>query len=155
MQKKKWGKALLGWIMCLILCVGYMPAVAEAKDAPTGVWTDHAASAFAGGSGTAADPWQIATPEQLAKLAADINSGVVSESHSNEHFVLTADIDLSAHRWIPIGSGDSTESFHAFCGYFDGNNKTITGLYVDESQEKYSAGTEKSDGVRRVCEDRM
>ena len=140
MQKKKWGKALLGWIMCLVLCVGYMPAVAEAKDAPTGVWSDYAASAFAGGSGTAADPWQITTPEQLAKLAADINSGVVSESHSNEHFVLTADIDLSAHRWIPIGSGDSTKSFHAFCGYFDGNNKTITGLYVDESQEKYSAG---------------
>lgn len=45
-----------------------------------------------------------------------------------------------AHRWIPIGSGTSTSSFHSFTGYFDGGNKTISGLYVDESSEKFSAG---------------
>ena len=30
--------------------------------------------------------------------------------------------------------------FHSFTGYFDGGNKTISGLYVDESSEKFSAG---------------
>ena len=34
----------------------------------------------------------------------------------------------------------STSSFHSFTGYFDGANKTISGLYVDESSEKFSAG---------------
>ena len=53
---------------------------------------------------------------------------------------MTADLDLSAHRWIPIGYGDSNDSFHAFSSYFNGNNKTITGLYVDETQEGVSAG---------------
>ena len=49
---------------------------------PPGIWTDHAAAAFAGGSGTAEDPYQIATPQQMAKLAADINSGDESKKHS-------------------------------------------------------------------------
>lgn len=49
------------------------------------------------------------------------------------------DLDLSAHRWIPIGSGTNHSSLHSFSGYFDGENHIISGLYVDESAEKYSA----------------
>ena len=64
-----------------------------------------------GGSGIAEDPWQIETAEQLAKLAVDVNSGIVDKTHAKEYFVLTADLDLSAHRWIPIGYGDSNDSF--------------------------------------------
>lgn len=108
--------------------------------APSDVWSNHTATAFAGGSGTKTDPYQIATAEQLALLAADVNTGVPTKTHVNEYFQLTADIDLSAHRWIPIGQGTQFGSFHAFCGYFDGNGKTISGMYVDERIEKYSAG---------------
>ena len=107
---------------------------------PVGVWTDYAATDFAGGAGTKDDPYQIATAEQLAKLAADVNSGVVGKTHDNEYFILTENIDLSAHRWVPIGSGSQKGSFHAFSGYFNGNGNNITGLYVDESNEKNSAG---------------
>ena len=49
------------------------------------------------------------------------------------------DLDLSAHRWIPSGSGTNQSSFHSFSGYFDGENHIISCLYVDESAEKYSA----------------
>ena len=108
--------------------------------APSGVWSDYKANTFAGGTGTKDDPYQIATAEQLALLAADVNSGIPDKTHVNKYFQLTADIDLSAHRWIPIGQGTQFASFHAFCGYFDGNGKTISGMYVDESSEKYSAG---------------
>ncbi len=72
---------IIPMIVCLMLCVALMPAAAYADNAkttpaePLGIWTDHAAAAFAGGSGTAEDPYQIATPQQMAKLAADINSG--------------------------------------------------------------------------------
>lgn len=132
---------IIPMILCLMLCMAFMPAAAyadNAKTAPEGKWTDSAADKFAGGSGTAEDPYQIATPEQLAKLAADINSGVGDKTHSKEHFKLTENLDLTAHRWIPIGTGPGANSFHSFSGYFDGNGKTISGLYVDESQ--YSAG---------------
>ena len=137
---------IIPMIVCLMLCVALMPAAAFADSAkttpaaPPGIWTDHAAEGFAGGSGTAEDPYLIETPEQLAKLAADINSGVGDKTHSKEHFQLTADLDLSAHRWIPIGTSITTPSFRPFFGYFNGNGKIITGMYVDESESGKNAG---------------
>ena len=133
-------------IVCLLLCMALMPAAAFADSAkttpaaPPGIWTDHAAEGFAGGSGTAEDPYQIAMPEQLAKLARDINAGKFNEVYNGEHFKLMTDIDLSAHRWIPIGRGMKSLSRTVFTGYFDGNEKVITGMYVDESETYSSAG---------------
>ena len=128
-------KTILALVLSLCMVAACLPVVASAEDAPQGLWTDYAATAFAGGSGTKDDPYQIATAEQLALLASDVNSGVVGKTHSGEYFILTADIDLSGHVWTPIGyetydsGGGSAQSFS---GYFDGNNKKITGLYVDE-----------------------
>ena len=140
MRKRHRKSFILGIIISIFFSITCMSIPVFAKDAPNGIWTDYAATDFAGGSGTAEDPWQIETAEQLAKLAVDVNSGIVDKTHAKEYFVLTADLDLSAHRWIPIGYGDSNDSFHAFSSYFNGNNKTITGLYVDETQEGVSAG---------------
>lgn len=137
-------KRVVYMLLCFMLCMVSIPAAAfadsETPAVPATKWSDNAATAFAGGSGTEADPYQIETAEQLAKLAADINTGILDLDHSKEYFKLTKDIDLSAHRWIPIGSGSANESFHAFSGYFDGNDKTITGLRVDESDDHFSAG---------------
>ncbi len=133
-------KTLVSILISLLLCVGLLPLKALAS--PAGEWTDYVADSFASGTGTKEDPYIINSPEQLAKLAKDINSGIADQeyTHNKEYFLLGNDIDLSAHRWIPIGSGTSTSSFHSFTGYFDGANKTISGLYVDESFEKFSAG---------------
>ena len=126
---------ILTLVLSLCMVAACLPVVASAETAPQGLWTTYAASAFDGGSGTKADPYQIATAEQLALLAADVNSGAGSKTHTKEYFKLTADIDLSAHVWTPLGyetyasGGDSAQ---AFMGYFDGNGKKITGLYVDE-----------------------
>ena len=137
-------KRVVYMLLCFMLCMASIPAAAfadsETPAVPATEWSDNAATAFAGGRGTEADPYQIKTAEQLAKLAKDVNSGVVVQTHSGEYFKLTKDIDLSAHRWIPIGSGSASKSFHAFSGYFDGNDKTITGLRVDESDDHFSAG---------------
>lgn len=137
-------KRVVYMLLCFMLCMASIPAAAfadsETPAVPATKWSDKAATAFAGGSGTEADPYQIETPEQLAKLAADINTGIPELDHSREYFKLTKDIDLSAHRWIPIGSGSANGSFHAFSGYFDGNDKTISGLRVDESDDHFSAG---------------
>lgn len=137
---------IIPMIVCLMLCVALMPAAAYADNAkttpaePLGIWTDHAAAAFAGGSGTAEDPYQIATPQQMAKLAKDINAGKYDEVYNGDHFKLMTDIDLSAHRWIPIGRGIRSLNRTVFTGYFDGNEKVIKGLYVDESEDHFSAG---------------
>ena len=54
---------------------------------------------FAGGSGTAEDPWQIATAEQLDRVRDDLKA----------HYVLTDDIDLSGYEnWIPMIQSKST-----------------------------------------------
>lgn len=144
MQKKR----VLSLVLSMIVCIVMMPMAVFADNAtgggaeePVGVWTDEefVAESFAGGSGTKDDPYKIETAGQLAKLAADINSGVEDKNHSKEYFILTKDIDLSAHKWEPIGicKNNSGKSFQ---GYFDGKENSITGLYVDETTEQNSAG---------------
>lgn len=128
-------KTILALVLSLCMVAACLPVVASAEDAPQGLWTDSAADSFAGGSGTKEDPYQIATAAQLALLAKDVKGGNPDTNHSKEYFILTANIDLSGHVWTPIGyetyasGGGSAQSFS---GYFDGNNKKITGLYVDE-----------------------
>ena len=128
-------KTILALVLSLCMVAACLPVVASAEDAPQGRWTDYAADSFAGGSGTKEDPYQIATAAQLALLAKDVKGGNPDTNHSKEYFILTANIDLSGRVWTPIGyetyasGGGSAQSFS---GYFDGNNKQITGLYVDE-----------------------
>ena len=140
-------KKLICLLLSLIFCFAMVPMTAMAAEAPEGVWTDYAADSFESGTGTQTDPYVIATAEQLAKLAVDVNSGVDSVSHSGEYFVLSDNIDLSAHRWRPIGDGATDRSFHAFLGHFDGQNHTITGLYVDESIETEKDGLSYNAGL--------
>lgn len=130
-------KKLLGLLLAVFMALTLTPTTARA-DVATEKWTDFAAADFAGGSGTKDNPYQIATAEQLAKLAEEVNSGVYGNTHSGEYFKLTAPIDLSGKRWVPIGYGNA--SSHSFSGYFDGNNQVITGLYVDERGNNVCAG---------------
>ena len=123
----------------LLVCLGFLiPAVGWGQaGTPEGSWADNAASAFDGGSGTEEDPYQIATAEQLAYLAVKANEGTLYSL--GDYYILTDNIDLSAHQWVPIGRGTGNVSQY-FDGYFNGNKKTITGLYVDESTDGYLAG---------------
>ena len=126
----------------LVLCmVGTILTTGSFAEEVNGIWTDYAASSFDGGSGTKDDPYKIATAEQLALLASDVNSGIAGKTHTKDYFILTNDINLSGHRWIPIGFQTSaSRHFKSFSGFFDGNGKKITGLYVDERGNDRSAG---------------
>jgi len=130
-------KKLLGLVLVVCMLFTLTPITSRA-DVTTEKWTDFTAADFAGGSGTKDDPYQIVTAGQLAKLASEVNSGVPEQTHSGEYFKLTAPIDLSGKRWIPIGYGNASSK--AFSGYFDGNNQVITGLYVDERENNVCAG---------------
>ena len=89
------------------------------------------------GEGTSTDPYQISTAEQLAKLAELVNVG--DTSYNNKHYKLTTDLDLSAYGkkwnsgkgWEPIGS----TSTYPFKGTFDGDNKKITGLFINRTEQ--------------------
>lgn len=135
-------KRVLSVLLSLGLVIGMIPmtARAETTEEESKKWSDYVAESFASGTGTKEDPYQIATPEQFAKLAVDVNSGVPdnNEYHCGEYFELKNDIDLSGKTWTPIGYGD--QSSKPFQGYFDGKDHTVTGLYVDERGNNCFAG---------------
>lgn len=132
------GAMLICFIAVLFM---QMPVLAD-DEVPATAWRDNAATEFAGGSGTATDPYLITDGAQLAKVAKDVEDKVTV--YKDVYFRLENDIDLSAHRWNPIGvwkwyeNGASENK--TFAGFLDGNGKTITGLIVDERTEKNSAG---------------
>lgn len=93
--------------------------------------TASAEAIFAGGSGTAEDPWQIATAEQMNCVRNDLTA----------HYVLIEDIDLSAYEnWEPIGAfrplSDAPEDAEvphpafAFSGTFEGQGHKISNMTV-------------------------
>ena len=82
-------------------------------------WSDSGvrATSFAGGSGTSSSPYLISTPAQLGYLCYLINSSR-SSSYKSKYYKLTADLNMNANYWIPIGY-ESTS--YAFTGNFDGD----------------------------------
>lgn len=138
-EKIKYVGAML---ICFIAVLFMQKPVLADDGVPATAWRDNAAAAFAGGSGTEADPYLITDGAQLAKVAKDVEDKVTV--YKDVYFRLENDIDLSAHRWNPIGvwkwyeNGASENK--TFAGFLDGNGKTITGLIVDERTEKNSAG---------------
>ena len=68
------GAMLICFIAVLFM---QMPVLAD-DGVPATAWRDNAAAAFAGGSGTAADPYLITDGAQLAKVAKD-GSGMRTE----------------------------------------------------------------------------
>ena len=85
------------------------------------------------GSGTEADPFQIASETDLGKLATYVNQGT---SFEGQYFTLMNDIALEN---APTVIGDSWS--HYFKGTFDGNDKTISGLIADHGLFGYASGT--------------
>ena len=122
-------KRIVSAVMALILCLTLLPTAALAAD---GAWDGSIATAFAGGSGTENDPYQIDDGAQLAYLASEVNKG---QPYENSYFVLTADIDLANHDWTPIGNSFSDVLFggtdyHLFAGNLDGKGHTIFNISI-------------------------
>ena len=91
------------------------------------------------GNGDVENPFQISTAAELAWFRDYVNEKYENVKASAK---LTADIDLSGFchaadasknignkSWVPIGN-----STNKYQGTFDGNNKTITNLYINASQ---------------------
>ena len=111
---------------------GARPGNCICRGGYTNIWDGSIASAFAGGTGTAENPYQIATGAQLAYLASSVNSG---ETYAGKNFVLTADIDLNRLPWTPIANAFSDALFggsdyRIFAGNLDGQGYAVSNVAI-------------------------
>ncbi|MCD8135966.1 MAG: hypothetical protein LUH01_08465 [Parabacteroides gordonii] len=91
------------------------------------------ASNFSGGDGNEATPYLISSGAELAYLAKGVNDGSITTS--DKYFKLTNDIDLNDQAWTPIGRRG-----YYFQGNFDGDNHTISNLYISKETAHVYAG---------------
>ena len=126
-------KKILSLLLTLCLAMTFVPMAAFAEETQNiSVWDGNTAAAFAGGTGTAEDPYQIANGAQLAYLASSVNNG---ETYEAKNFVLTANIDLNGLPWTPIANSFSDallggSDYRVFAGNFDGNGYTISNVSI-------------------------
>ena len=131
MKKKIVSRVLVMLLLFSLLSSFDSAAMTAAADNSAPAEVNDKATLFAGGTGTAEDPWQISTAEQLYRIHDDLTA----------HYILIADIDLSAYEnWTPIGAfqslSDAPEDAevphpdYAFTGTFNGDGHTISNLTV-------------------------
>ncbi len=118
---------------------------------------------FAGGRGTAADPWQINNDIQLDIMSRLINDAATYSAYQNDYYTLTADINMgiSSAPWAkdssapnakpngftPIGKSTNTTSSslsqqnNRFSGQLDCEHNstkyTISNLYINNTASTY------------------
>ncbi|MDD4849969.1 MAG: GLUG motif-containing protein [Gemmiger sp.] len=95
---------------------------------------------FAGGTGTEADPYQIATAAQFAAFAASVNDGSC-QGYGGQYLQLAADVDLAGTAWVPIGNMSDMETHSTmFLGTFDGAGHTVSNLTYQTEEPTVGAG---------------
>lgn len=122
---------------------------------PKMAWAEVTTSQPANGEGTAANPYQITKAAELAWFRDYVNAGNTTACAR-----LEANIDMSTvcHpanesesvaelSWVPIGN-----SSRRWYGEFNGNNKTISNLYINAS-ENYSGFFGYTHGQRGIIKD--
>lgn len=138
-QNKKF-RILLGILTLWLMCGQTLWAQTTNKYYSIDIYAD----SYAGGDGSKTNPYEIATAEQLAKLARDVNNGNTPQAFLGKYFKLTADIDLSGGIWMPIGKyynyGNGNGDNRLFFGKFDGNGHVIKNMHIQwEGTEARSA----------------
>lgn len=117
-------KRMVSLLLVLVMLLGLLPTAALA--APVG-----------GGSGTAEDPYLIATAQELVDFRDEVN-GSAKKSTSKLCAKLTANIDLSTlgdRDWTPIGYYTGYSDCVYYGGTFDGGGFTISGLSINSTAQ--------------------
>ncbi len=102
------------------LCTDYAAIYYIAPTFRNAIWGD--------GDGTQGNPYIITNVRDMNELASRVNSG---EDLGGKYFELGADItyDGTENNYTPIGTSD-----HPFCGNFDGQGHTISGISVNANE---------------------
>ncbi|MDY4186378.1 MAG: SipW-dependent-type signal peptide-containing protein [Candidatus Borkfalkiaceae bacterium] len=88
-------------------------------------WGDSVAEDYATPVDENAKVVTIASAEELALLAQQVNGG---KNYNGYTVKLANDIDIGEYQWVPIGNSDAK-----FQGVFDGQGYTISNLIIDQS----------------------
>ena len=94
------------------------------------------------GTGTADDPYQIATVGDLLLLSDQVNGADIPAGakrvnvFEGKYFKQTKAINLKGYMFPPIGGSDDMKRF---AGTYDGDNKTISYLTVSTGSKGYAA----------------
>lgn len=110
-------KRITSMFLVLLMVLSLMPATVQASPA-------------SGGSGTKADPYLIATAQDLVDFRDEVNAST-NKSTSTLCAKLTANIDLGGQEWTPIGQYKSYSENVTYGGTFDGDGHTISGLSIN------------------------
>ena len=131
----------------LSMLLSVLPAAAQGVKAwtyPTAKPTEICSA----GTGAADDPYQVTAAQQLANIAYLVNE--TEETFAGKCFILKNDIvlnsgvltavaggtDGSLQQWTPIGRrANPDDNAHSFCGSFNGDGHTVSGLYIDNSSK--------------------
>lgn len=108
-------------------CFSLIGAVVRAEEtAAGGRYLEE--SIFAGGDGSAENPYQVASAAQLDAVRNNLNA----------NYIQVADIDLSVFSsWEPIGESDYYTDPNPFTGKYDGNGYKISNLTINNSERRY------------------
>lgn len=106
--------------LLLLAALFVATGTAKADATPSGLWSNNADTDW-GSNYAESNEFYISTAAQLAQFAYMVNNS--SKQFSGKTVRLIADIDLSAHYWVPIGYKEA----RAFAGTFDGQGHTVSG----------------------------
>ena len=100
-------------------------------------------SPWTNGTGTESDPFLIENVQQLTYLAYRVNNGLdAAGGHVSNHdlyYKLMTDVNLNGSenfQWTPIGYWISENNYYSFGGHFDGNNHTVSGLFINSDANR-------------------
>ena len=145
MGKNKLIQRITAMMLSIIMIVGIIPvSVFSHHGGATVLPTGREAMETVQGLGTEEEPLRIETAAQLAAFAWSVNHGLLPDIlPEHPYLILVNDIDLSDYDeedyygkgWMPIGGyyNENVDTY-AFNGTFDGNDKTISGLYIDRDE---------------------
>lgn len=132
-------------LFCLTIGAGALFSLAQKKEtvsetenqsmAVVDSWIsnpDYYSTSFAGGSGSQGDPYLISNAAELAYLSKIFSDGTGYNNYSGNYFKQTADINLSAHYWYPIGASNaidnSDNNYSNFVANYDGDGFSVSGI---------------------------
>lgn len=144
-NKTRFAVLIVGLILVLLtVFFGTFLFSGKYAEAEVLYWTNAAyrASDFAGGDGTADNPYKITNAKELALMAYRVNNGEknpAGKSYSESRYQLENNVSLVAPDkngnqlvWEPIGAKG------VFSGTFDGGGHTINGLYISQTTSDYA-----------------
>ncbi len=134
-------KKVLSVILICVLIITASPVtvISYGNESEIAIWDGSVADNFAGGTGTAEDPYQISNGTELSYFASLVNGGeyFYTEYETPEgeyvtepvYVALTSDINLGGNDFTPIGDPEDYNTA-SFGGCFDGGGYSITNFYT-------------------------